>query len=851
MSARRLLPFLVLLVLLAAGCRTGKDDGGVNVIEGGGEEEPATWDLVLTLAEPVVTAGDSVAYGLVMVSSAGETVEVVGDLQSDLQDDFFRTDEEATFTVAGTHTLTATAAWEDQVYTATATLEVQPGPVAVLDLALSDLAFAAGESITYTVAGWDAWGNEADASGAAVSVDSDELTVGGGTISGTLPGTYTATATDGDAADSEVFVVVPGDPASVTLTLSDTDLEVYETTHATVEVLDAWGNPTDDPWTITAYGTGLTAVSYANITFYEEGEYYVRVDVDGTELYDEVGPLLIDSTGPDLVIDTPDRGDWIEGDSGAVSGSVSDDWTGVASLTVNGDAATVNPDGTFNYGIDYDFGTNIIETEAVDGDGNSTTDTRAVLAGDFLEYGAWAPSGLLVRLHEGPGGIDVLEDMGSDLVAATDLDALIPSPAYSAEQESCYDVLWWEVCVTWYSIDLYVTNPSIGGTSLDLDPTASGTLDATFTVTDVSLNWSADGTLAFIDYSGSGTITVDSLDVAMSLVPYVDNGDIKVDVQSVDVTTSGFDFDWDSWLYDIIDFFGVPVDDWIAGYVEDALESTVSDEVPALVEDSLADLEIAQSFDVGDVTCDFDAVPDTIAVDDTGITLALETAFTARSWTLPREGLGSLYYGYSGPTWTGSPGMVLGVNDDFLNQVFYALWGAGLLSYETSGEELGLSVDDLSLIFPDLTELNIVVDPLLPPVVVPGTGTDPLDFQLGDLHLVLYNGPAEAGYEMLEVYVSAVAGMTISATADNTLTASLGDMDLYFDVVVPEANTVGAEDTEALLGALVPMLLPSLTDALGEIAIPDISGFTISGITVDTAGPEDGFITLGGDLTAM
>jgi hypothetical protein len=74
-------------------------------------------------------------------------------------------------------------------------------------------------------------------------------------------------------------------------------------------------------------------------------------------------------------------------------------------------------------------------------------------------------------------------------------------------------------------------------------------------------------------------------------------------------------------------------------------------------------------------------------------------------------------------------------------------------------------------------------------------------------------------------------------------------MDLYFDVVYPDATSIGAADTEALLEELVPLLLPTLTGALGEVPIPDIQGFTVTGVTVDSEGPEDGYITLGGDLT--
>ena len=43
--------------------------------------------------------------------------------------------------------------------------------------------------------------------------------------------------------------------------------------------------------------------------------------------------------------------------------------------------------------------------------------------------------------------------------------------------------------------------------------------------------------------------------------------------------------------------------------------------------------------------------------------------------------------------------------------------------------------------------------------------------------------------------------------------------------------------------------LDGITDALSEVPLPDLSGFGLSSPTVGLDGAEDGFVTLGGDLT--
>ena len=434
-------------------------------------------------------------------------------------------------------------------------------------------------------------------------------------------------------------------------------------------------------------------------------------------------------------------------------------------------------------------------------------------------------------------------------MSATDLDDLIPSPVYSYEEESCVTIPWvGKVCVTWYAVTLYVRNPSLGATTLDLDPQSSGKLKATFTVEDPSLDWSASGTVTEIDYSGSGDISADSITVTMTLTPYVSSGDIHASVDSVSVSSSGFDFDVDSWLYDALEYVGIDFDGLIQGYMEDAIEDVVYSAVPDLVESTFQDLEIGYDFDVGDASYTMTAIPDDIDVDATGMTLSLETSFVSSEWVSAYYGEGSLYYGYSDPSWSTSDGMVLGVNADFLNQVFLAFWGGGLLDMTLTDEDLGVSVEDLALVLTDLEDLTITTEALLPPVVVPGTGDAMFDLQVGDLLLTLYNGPAESGYEYIQVYVSAVAGFDIDASSDLALTPAIGDVTLYFDVVYPEASSSKAAAIEELLETLTPLVLPMLTEALVEVPVPQFEGFSITGISVGTSGAEGGFATIGGDL---
>ena len=836
-----------LLLLALAGCRADPLEDNVIHIP---PEDP-TWQLVVTTDLASVQAGNSVSWALVMVSDLGNTELVDGHLWSPAEPDLYVTDSLLVPTVAGEQELMATAEFDGIAYEASTSLVVTPGPVDLLDLQLSDLQISAGEPLDFEVHAWDVYGNDVDTTEVETWVDDEAVSIEGTQVGGTLrtttPGVYTATSSLLDASDVETFVVVPGPAVGIDLKLSSEELELYETAVAHVTVVDTYGNVVNEPWTLSVDGSGAT-LAYTSITFWEEGWFTVRADLDDTTLYDEVGPFLIDSTGPVVTIDEPERGAWVEGESGTVSGTVTDEWSAVTDLTVNGQAVAVAGDGSFSSTAGYDFGMNVVETNAMDADGNTTTDTRALLAGDFLPYGEELGDGIAVRIHEGAGGLGELEDMAEGLIGATDLDAMIPSPVFSDSSESCIDLYFTEICITWYSATLYVTNPTISSTAASLDPTSGGYIDSTFTLYNPSIDWSASGKVIGIGYSGSGDITADSIAVSTDITPYIASHQLGVTVANTSVTSSNFDFDWDSWIYDVMSFFGLGLDSLIQGYMEDAIESAVEDEIPSLVSDALGDLEIGYDLELSGNTYAIDARPGSVSVDDTGITLGLDTTVLPAVWSHVDTGLGSLYGDYTVPTYTGSPGTILSIGEDFLNQVFYAMWGGGLLDMTMTGDDLGLDLSSLDMFLGEVDSLTIVVDPYLPPVVVPGTAGGLLDLQIGDLSLTIYNGDPADEDVIIQVFTTIVADLDLDASSSSTLSAGLGDLDTWFDVTVPANNTQGSADTEALLDALLPALLPTLTGALGEVPIPDMSGFTIKNISVSLAGPEDGYVNLGGDL---
>ncbi|MCB9759227.1 MAG: hypothetical protein H6739_05265 [Alphaproteobacteria bacterium] len=826
----RTLPLLAMLA--ATGCRHDYEDF------------TPILTLVVTLSDPDITAGDEIEY-LAYIDGPSAPVAVDPTFISDLEAALDYGEGFMTPTVAGEHTLTASVTYEDKDFLAEVDLKVRPADPAVVDLALSDYATGAGVPIQYTLGAWDRFGNPTDPSEIDLVVDSADVTVSADSFSAVNPGRYTAVASVDAISDTEQFVVTAGAPASLVLTLSDTDLEKNETTIAYVDILDAYGNEIDDPYNLWVEPSDGVVANFNALTFRHEGNFTVWASTTDGALRDSVGPLLIDSTGPDLSVDFPPRGEQTADAGQTVSGTASDEYTGVASIRVNGDVATVSGNGNWTSWQDYDFGTNFIETIATDGDGNVTTDIRSAISGSYTPYSDGVPDGVQARVNE--GGFDTIEEMASSFVNTDLLESSIPSPVFEDSSQSCA----FGICVEWYSIRFYLENPSIRTTDLNIDPTSGGYLDTYAIIYDPHLDYRARGKLLGVSYSASGDIDADWIRLDMNMWPSVNSsGEIEVAVTDASASTQDFDFYLDSWIYDVVDFFGIPVDSIIEGYLVDALADMAESEVPDLVSEAVQDLEIAFSFDIEDNTYDFDAIPSSCSVDDLGMTLGLETYFTAASWENSLTGSpGSLTMPYTEPTYASSTSdMALGLSQDFVNQAMYAFWAGGLLEMQMTSDELGFSSDELSLFLPELTDLSVATVAYQPPVVVPGTGAELMDMQLGDLELSLYNGAIDEANLFLRVYVHVQAGLGLSATADNTLLPSLGELSLQFDLVYPNDRSAYAGNTEALLEALVPMLLPTLTDALGEVPIPDFDGYGLSNVSIGLDGAESGYVVLGGSL---
>ena len=813
-------------------------------------QETLQLSLSVTVSAEDALAGDTVTYIVEVQDQDGNSIEdnLTWSLSSDIESDLHTTNSTLMPVVSGIHTLTVQTTYvptpedfiaEEEVdgiiLEQQITLNISPLSVEYIDLQLDKGVAQAGENVPYSVWALDRFGNRVEdveiESTVDISTDNMDLTITTSQVYSTVADIYGISAWYGDIGDTEFLEVLPEDADSITLVVPNTTVEKYDSLQCDVIIEDRFGNRLDNGWELWTESLGTSTVSYNIVTFLDEGYFTLYANTfteDGTELMDSYGPILIDSSGPELFVSTPARGTWTEATTTTVSGTVLEEYSLLNALLVDGVVISADSTGAFSTETSLEEGVTVVETEAIDTDGNISNDSRAVLSGNFEPKDEGIDDA--IQAYLGASGINSLEDNLETVVGNINLSDVLPSNPLASEG------------VAWCTAYVNVNNLSYGNIELDIDPQSNGYINLTMTLPnigmdlDVPLN-GGSWWQPCPDFSGS--VSASSVVAEVVLNPYVSNNQVYTSIVSTSSNINGLNVSlsgWSSVLNFIVNLFEGTIADLLEGEVSNVL----STEVPPLLNDFLQSLELVTSFDLMGTIFTLEALPSSISADDNGLGFGLETNVMADGWALTDTGLGSFAEGYAAPNFAANSGYNIALSTDVINQLLYQVWGAGFISQEISLSELGISAGDIEVIFPNSSDLRITIEPLLPPVVTYDSGA--LQLEMGELYLAVHNGDYSAGDVRLEIYthIFAPIDMTVSSTS---ILATVGEPNTFFDVVYPAE---GSQGTETLLNAIIPMLLPTFTDAISEIPLPSFAGVTLSNISSSV---DNGHLTLTGNVS--
>lgn len=792
-----------------------------------------TYTATLDLGDDAAVAGVPQGYKYKVTASNGEdrTGEAsIVKLGTQPSEGVTQEGNKLVFTQARTHVVTATIEIDGQTIEASAAIEVVAGAPDHVLVSANPPEPHAGQVVTIEPQVVDAWNNPTFPPG-SFKVDvspSTGVTLNSLTAIFTIADVYQVTATDLQHSwTGKVNVPVSMDtPLRARLEVSPDRLQPGQSTSVTFIGVDGYGNegPIDGTYT-TAPNTGVT-VNEDSIRFSNEGLYEVTAQGEG---FTARADVTVDGTIPELVLASPARATYQTENPVKFQGTLTDNLSGVASLTINGASVPV-AGGKFSYDYPAAPGTNIIELQATDLNGNFTTLTQSfVWAPEWTPVGSPSSFGLVGRLNE--ASLTLITDLLEAELDPKELEAdlLAENPIATYDDSGITATV--EIVSFGYSAVEGVLKPH--------HDAGNGYIEIQITFRNLYARLRAYGEAWFDDYDVTGDLTATVGMAKGNASAVVKNGipDVIIDSNAVDVSFSDFDVTFSGTVLNAI---GEILESQIQDELEAELETYIVKEVPPFLEEYLTYLNytVTSPVAVGELSTDLTISTELEGVlfDDVGMSVVETTRISAPAGAGMPENPGAPKVGASKLSYGATPGYLVSASFDALNSLVHTLWMSGILKY------------DYTVVADTGQSFAAAINLPLPPVVQPSL--DPafaIDATAGDIYLDLYLDPT--GPPTYQLAVSLIVPATVESGSSGTVVSvKFGEPTVAYHVLAAPARGLDATALGAMVTELVAELLDEAETSLTDLALPEFEGYQLTINQVGTQGDGWGWLSVGGYL---
>jgi hypothetical protein len=530
--------------------------------------------------------------------------------------------------------------------------------------------------------------------------------------------------------------------------------------------------------------------------------------------YDPGAPA-IDPTAPRVHILAPALGTFA-GDvqTLTVTGTATDD-TGVASVQVNGVAASLAGDGSWSATVPVSPGTQLVHAVARDTQGNVGKESRAVVVGPLRPITAPVPQAIAVAMSA-----QTFAAVGRGITGflqAGDLAAAVAPLNPVIDVGGGPDCNYVQAAITKLSVgsaSSVTLLPEPGGLALDVE------LDR------VTLGMHLAYSVLCLDGASDLTITASHIKVAGMLGVGVKSGAFDIALTGQTVQLTGVDIDLTGLPGDVVSW--LDLDHALSSVAGWAARQLV---VPAL-NSALGSLNDTRTVNVLGTAVDIHLAPSHIAFDASGAVIELDTALRAQG---DAGAPGFVFQPSDVPAMSTDRGFALAVADDAANQLLTSLWAARAL--DRSFDLTTGSYGDVGKLY-DRVELSAGV----PPFVAASGGA--LRLTIGDLIASFKNGDALA----TQVAVSAEVDVKVVADASGLPRLDVGTPTTYVDILdehVTGANVLSNAQFEVITSFALSRVIAIGSGAVGAIPLPSLGGVAVTdlGITEQT-----GYLVVNGNV---
>ena len=657
-------------------------------------------------------------------------------------------------------------------------------------------------------------------------------------------------------------------------------------------IYDYWGNEVDDAVVDTTVipAEGVVVDDDGNLLLAREAEYSFTLEIT-SPLHPEntISPfsdsLRVDSTPPTIQIASPARSAMLQEGSLAdhdisIDGSVSDVLSYIVSASLNGqDLSAGGNSSVLNFSGTQSsrWGMSVITATSEDECGNVSVHAQSYLrspqyfdASTTASASARASTGLLAHLNQpiiddyDRSDLDDIASLGQAILQGLDFNSLVaPGQALAQETLSPSSCSWGQFTSdTGYFIGRHSdANRLINASGPYVHELRAVDGGIAFTISVNDLDFPLTAWAALIVCAGIGgvqpaTISIDNawvgaeaVDVTGTLGITIGNAGPEATLTNLNIATNGLYLDADCGIFDFLcDAITNLVIPLVSGLIEDALEDAIASQIPALLEDVFNGFQIEAGFDLPapidmtlNINSGFDYSHFSSGTNGNGygqLGLAAQVFPASQGESISNDARGAIRKNGNTPNFSATDyAFGLGLKDDLLNQMMWALWYGGGLHFDNLidfvSESAGGAADQD---FSDLISMSLRAE--MPPVIMPGANGEDIDIGLGDVWIEasvdligLIGGEATEPTITVGMYLSTIlsGSLDIDSVTNELQIAVSDNPEVYVQVV--ELDDMGYQSLMSdLFTRVLKLILPRLfSNVLGSFPLPEFDLSTLAG----------------------